>query len=53
MAVRSCVVHLETGGARLVAALLERKNAPVPLPVERIVKLVVCCVRHLAADQKK
>lgn len=53
MALRSCVLHLETGGARLVSALLERKNAPVPLPVDAVADLVACCVRHLAADGKK
>ena len=38
-ALRSCAIHLETGGARLVSAALERKNAPVPLPVDRIAEL--------------
>ena len=53
MAVRSCVLHLETAGARLASAVLERKNAPAPLPVDRIAELLLCCERHLASDHKK
>lgn len=47
MALESCALHLETGGAWLVAALLNRKNLPVPIPVDRVAELIRSCDRSL------
>ncbi|KAI9557918.1 hypothetical protein GHT06_014670 [Daphnia sinensis] len=53
MALNSCAVHLETGGACLLAALLDKKNLPVPIPVERVAELIRSCLNSLAPPEKK
>ncbi|XP_057380156.1 uncharacterized protein LOC130702500 isoform X2 [Daphnia carinata] len=53
MALNSCAVHLETGGACLLAALLDKKNLPVPIPVERVMELIRSCLHSLAPPDKK
>jgi len=52
-ALNSCALHLETGGAFLVAALLDRKNLPVPIPLDRVSDLIRSCVKSLAPPEKK
>jgi hypothetical protein len=53
MALDSCALHLETGGVYLVAALLDRKNLPVPIPLDRVSELIRSCVKSLAPSDKK
>ncbi len=53
MALNSCALHLETGGVYLVAALLDRKNLPVPIPLDRVSDLIRSCVKSLAPPEKK
>lgn len=53
MALDSCALHLETGGVYLVAALLDRKNLPVPIPLDRVSDLIRSCVKSLAPRDKK
>lgn len=53
MALDSSALHLETGGACLVAALLDPKNLPVPVPLDRTIELIRCCVKSLAPPEKK
>ncbi|XP_045027894.1 uncharacterized protein LOC116920194 isoform X3 [Daphnia magna] len=52
-ALNSCAIHLETGGACLLAALLDKKNLPVPIPVERVIELIRSCLHSLAPREKK
>ncbi|XP_046646718.1 uncharacterized protein LOC124336875 isoform X2 [Daphnia pulicaria] len=53
MVLDSCALHLETGGVYLVAALLDRKNLPVPIPLDRVSELIRSCVKSLAPPDKK
>ncbi len=53
MALNSCALHLEMGGACLVAALLQKKNLPVPIPLDCVADLIRSCVKSLAPPEKK
>lgn len=52
-ALNSCSLHLETGGACLLAALLDKKNLPVPVPLDRVTELIRSCITSLAPRDKK
>ena len=50
---QSSSMHLETGGACLTTALLQRKNLPTPLPFESICHLVSSAAQYLAPQRQK
>ena len=46
-------MHLETNGACLSVALLQRKNLPTPVPLDSVVQLVTAAARGFTQQRQK